>query len=269
MGSHSFGVGRNVPPLWFIRVDGDTDIATLAALLADRGRARILLALGDGRALAASVLADEAGVAQSTASQHLAKLVAADLLSVERHGRHRYYRLAGPEVGELLEALARFAPVAPVRSLREGTRAQAVRHGRTCYDHLAGRLGVALMGSLLEQGAIAGGDGRFQPGVDRLSAPGEGCDYRLTASGEAQLAEFGIHIAELRSRSRPLIRYCVDWSEQRHHLAGGLGAALAQRLFDLGWIRRGAHHRAITVTDAGSAGLPEAFGVAVEELAAA
>jgi DNA-binding transcriptional ArsR family regulator len=122
---------------------GDADLAALGAVLGDRARARILLALGDGRALAASVLASEAGVAASTASAHLARLVDAGLLAVTVQGRHRYYRLAGPQVAELIEVLARVAPAAPVRSLREGTRAQALRAARTCYDHLAGRLGVA------------------------------------------------------------------------------------------------------------------------------
>jgi DNA-binding transcriptional ArsR family regulator len=248
-------------------VDGDTDIATLAALLADPGRARILLALGDGRALAASVLADEAGVAAATASEHLAKLLGAGLLTVESHGRHRYYRLSGPDVGELLEALARFAPAAPVRSLRQGTRAQAVRSGRTCYDHLAGRLGTALMSALLEQGALTGGDGDFRPDVDRLSSPGAGIEYRLTDRGATLFTDLGIDVETLRRRPRPLIRYCVDWSEQRHHLAGALGAALAQRLFDLGWIRRAAHSRAVGVTDAGAAGLHARFGLAVDDLA--
>jgi len=121
-------------------IPGDVDIAAVASALADTGRSKMLLALGDGRALAASTLAMEAGVAPSTASVHLAKLVDADLLRVECHGRHRYYRMAGPEVGELLEALAQLAPATPVRSLREGTRAHAVRTARTCYDHLAGQL---------------------------------------------------------------------------------------------------------------------------------
>ena len=109
---------------------GDADIARIGALVADPGRARILMALGDGRALPASVLADEAGVAASTASAHLAKLVRGQLLSAERHGRHRYYRLSGPAVGELLEALARLAPPQPVRSLRQGTKASAVNSWR-------------------------------------------------------------------------------------------------------------------------------------------
>src|SRR4051812_17871883 len=139
---------------------GDTDLAALGAVLAERARTRMLLALGDGRALAASVLAAEAGVARSTASAHLGRLVDAGLLAVTVQGRHRYYRLAGAEVAELIEALARVAPPAPVRSLREGTRAHALRAARSCYDHLAGRLGVAVMRALIDDGAIAGGDGR-------------------------------------------------------------------------------------------------------------
>src|SRR4051794_28664518 len=115
-------------------MQGDADLAALGAVLGDPARCRVLLALGDGRALAASVLAAEAGVAPSTASAHLARLVDAELLTVEAHGRHRYYRLAGPHVGRLLEALAQQAPAAPVRSLREGTRAHAVREARCCYD---------------------------------------------------------------------------------------------------------------------------------------
>src|SRR5256886_3163689 len=152
---------------------GDADIAKIGALVADPARARILLALGDGRALPASVLASEAGVAPSTASAHLGRLVEAGLLRVHPQGRHRYYRLAGPEVGELIEALARVSPAAPVRSLRQGTRAEALRAARTCYDHLAGRLGVAVFAALLEPGLARGGDGVPRPdggGRDRLSS---------------------------------------------------------------------------------------------------
>src|SRR5437763_12557919 len=119
---------------------GDADIAKIGALVADPGRARILLALGDGRALPASVLADEAGVAPSTASAHLSRLVKGGMLAVERHGRHRYFRLATPEVGELIEAMARISPPAPIRSLQQGSKAHAVRFARTCYDHVAGVL---------------------------------------------------------------------------------------------------------------------------------
>jgi DNA-binding transcriptional ArsR family regulator len=243
---------------------GDADIAKIAALVADPARARILLALGDGRALAASVLADEAGVAASTASAHLAKLVDGGLLTVQQHGRHRYFCLSGQRVGAMIETLAELAPAAPVRSLRQGTRANAVRSARTCYDHLAGQLGAGLMGVLLDRELLTGGDGRFHPGQarrDRLSAPGSDVDYRLTDRGHEQLSEFGIDVDALTRRSRPLIRYCMDWSEQRHHLAGSLGAALATRMFDLGWIRRARRGRAVHVTTDGAAGLREAFGL--------
>lgn len=241
---------------------GDVDIARVAAVLADRGRARILLALGDGRALPASVLATEAGVAASTASAHLARLVDAGLLRVERHGRHRYFRLAGPEVARLLEALARHAPPAPVRSLRDATRAEALRAARTCYDHLAGRLGVDLMVALLDRGALEGGDGQFRPEAaraDHLAGPGRDLDYHLTDTGARLLEQLGATVPA--NGRRPLVRYCVDWSEQRHHLAGAVGATLARRLFDLGWLRRADRGRAVHVTPAGAAGLRQTFGV--------
>lgn len=242
---------------------GDADIAAVASILAEPARCRILLALGDGRALPASVLAAEAGVAASTASAHLARLVDGGLLEAERHGRHRYFRLAGPEVGELIETLARLAPAAPVRSLRQGTRAQAVRAARTCYDHLAGRLGTALMAAMLERGILAGGDGGFDPAAgDRLSAPGGDVPYDLTPAGAERLRDLGIDASAI-GRRRPLVRYCVDWSEQRHHLAGALGAAVAERLLALDWVRRAPRGRAVTVTPDGERGLREAFGLDV------
>ena len=242
---------------------GDADIAAVGALVADRGRARILLALADGRALPASVLADEASVAASTASSHLSKLVDGGLLTVERHGRHRYFRLSGPDVAELIEALARVAPATPVSSLRQGTRAQAVRFARTCYDHLAGMLGTELMAAMLDRELLAGGDGQFdrrRADQDRLSSPGFDLDYRLTERGVEELRQFGIDFEAL-PRRRPLIRYCVDWSEQRHHLAGSLGAALAGEMFERGWIRHARSTRAVDISDAGYAGLREHFGV--------
>ena len=241
---------------------GDADIAAVAAVL-DPARTKILIALGDGRALSASGIASEVGIAPSTASAHLGRLLEAGFLSVERHGRHRYYRLAGPEVGELLEALARFAPPAPVRSLKQGTRAEALRFARTCYDHLAGRLGSGLMAAMVRDGLLAGGDGTFDADAadhDRLAAPGGDVDYRLTQRGRDELAAFGIAFDEL-PRRRPLIRYCVDWTEQRHYLAGALGAAVAQRTLDLGWVQRQRAGRALLVTEEGYAGLRERFGV--------
>jgi DNA-binding transcriptional ArsR family regulator len=246
-------------------MDGDADIAAVGALLADPARCRMLFALADGRALPASVLAGEAGVAPSTASAHLRRLVAADLVRVEAHGRHRYHRLAGPHVARLLEALAAHAPPAPVRSLKDGTRAHALRRARLCYDHLGGRLGVAVMGALIEHGALSGGDGRFHPARDRLAAPGRDVDYRLTPDGEHLLGELGVDTDALATGRRPLIRYCVDWTEQRHHLAGALGAALAARMLETGWLRRTDRHRAVLVTDAGRHGLRATLGVEVPD----
>jgi DNA-binding transcriptional ArsR family regulator len=250
-----------------VGMKGDADIAALGTLLSDPSRCRLLLALADGRALAASVLATEAGVSPSTASEHLGKLLDADLLRVEPHGRHRYYRLSGPHVGRLLETLAEHAPSARVRSLREGTRAHAIRRARYCYDHLGGRLAVALLDALLEQGVLVGGDGRFHPEHaqnDRLSAPGRDIDYGLTQSGEQWLRDRGLDVDAIKARRRPLIRYCLDWSEQRHHLAGALGAALAQHLMTLGWLTRSRHSRAVSITDEGADGLAARFGVVLD-----
>jgi hypothetical protein len=185
-------------------------------------------------------------------------------LKVEPHGRHRYFRLAGPEVGELMEALARVSPAAPVRSLRQGTKANAVRYARTCYDHLAGMLGTGLMQAMLDGGLLAGGDGRFDPataGHDRLSSAGFDLDYSLTVRGVDELEVFGIDLESLRSRRRPLIRYCVDWSEQRHHLAGALGAAIAERMLALKWIHRARRSRAVHITDEGYRGMRDTFGL--------
>jgi hypothetical protein len=206
------------------------------------------------------VLASEAGVAALTASGHLNRLVQAGLLEVLPQGRHRYYRLAGPHVGELLEALSRVAPAAPVRSLRQGTQAEALRSARTCYDHLAGRLGVSVFSALLAAGHVVGGDGTHDPlaaDQDRLSARGHDLDYRLTPAGRETLTALGVELPR-----GDALRYCVDWSEQRHHLSGAAGRALARRLLELRWIRRADTGRAVFVTDAGRRELPSALGVA-------
>lgn len=237
---------------------GDADVARVGALIADRARCQILLALLDGRALAASALAAEAGVAPSTASGHLRQLTEAGMLTVEQHGRHRYYRLNGPPVARLLEAAAGLAPVQPVRSLRAGTRANALRVARTCYDHLAGRLGVGLMRIMIERGHLVGHDGTFDAAtatLDRLSARGRDHDYRLTSAGRRFLLEFGAATPVER------VTYCVDWTEQRHHLSGVVGRHLLTRTLELGWVRRVARGRWLQVTEIGRTGLDEVFGL--------
>lgn len=231
----------------------------MGALLADPARCRILLALGDGRALPASRLAAEAGVAPSTASGHLARLERGGLLEAQRHGRHRYFRLSGPEVAAMIEAVMKVSPPRPVRSLRDGTRAAQLRQARTCYDHLAGRLGVALMAVLVDRGHLTGGDGAGDiAGADGPVGFGGDVDYALTPAGHAFLDGLGVTIPPRRRA----VRYCVDWTEQRHHLAGGVGRGLADRLRDLGWIRPAPVHRAVLVTPAGARGLHDHFGIA-------
>jgi DNA-binding transcriptional ArsR family regulator len=244
---------------------GDADIAATGALLGDPARARMVMALADGRALCASVLAQEAGIAPSTASGHLSRLLAGGLVVAEPHGRHRYFRVAGADVARMIEAVAGVSPPAPVASLREGTRASALRAGRTCYDHLAGRLGTGLMSAMIDTGVLAGGDGVYDPAVarrDRPSAHGYDVDYRLTDRGAETLAAFGVDVDAAASGRRPFIAYCVDWSEQRHHLAGALGAAIHQRLLARRWIAPAPRGRAVRLTPAGANGLSATFGFA-------
>ena len=236
---------------------GDADVAAVAALMGEAARASVLVALAGGRALAASTLAAEAGVAPSTLSGHLARLVDGGLVAVEASGRHRYFRLAGPEVAEAVEALARLAPSRPVRSLRQASHAEAIRRARTCYDHLAGRLGVAVLDALVASGTL-----RAEPDptgrADPILGAGRARRYLLTDTGRAHLDRLGVNL-ECAGR-RPLTRYCLDWSEQRPHLAGALGAALLDRFVALGWIIRG-DRRVVRVSEAGRAGLVRDLGV--------
>lgn len=252
---------------------GDTDLAAVATLIADPGRARILLALLDGRSLAASVLADEAGLSAPSASAHLAKLREGGLIVAERSGRHRYHRLADDRVASAIEALAQLAPAQPIRSLRQHTRAAALRRARSCYDHLAGQLGVAVTSALLAQDALASTDGtadtRRRPG-DALSAPLAEHPYALGPRAQPVFAGLGVDVAELsadRSR-RPLLRFCMDWSEQRHHLGGRLGAALLTSLLERGWVIRTDRRRVLRLTERGAEELGERLALTAGALAA-
>lgn len=219
--------------------------ADAAALIGEPGRAAMLAALMDGRAYTATELGHIAGVSAPTASGHLGKLLAAGLIALERQGRHRYYRLEGPDVVRALKSLAALAVQTRPRRRPTGPRDAAMRRARTCYDHLAGELGVALTDRLATLGYLV------------ASANG----FEVTAAGERGLAALGIDVAALGRRRRPLVRSCLDWSERRPHLAGALGAALLDALEGRNWLVRRPVGRTVTLTPAGRRGLETAIGL--------
>ncbi|AXK34955.1 ArsR family transcriptional regulator [Streptomyces armeniacus] len=229
-----------------------TALARLAGLLADETRARFCLALLDGRAWTAGELARSAGVAAPTASGHLDRLVAGGLLEEVRQGRHRYVRLADPQLAQLIEDMAAHAgpPPAP-RGLRHASASAAMTRARTCYDHLAGGLGVGVTDALLRRGLLQ-----------------ESTGFALTDAGLAWFRQRGMDPTPRRGSRRPVARACLDWTERRTHLAGLAGAALCAHALDEGWCERIGSRRALRVTARGRDALG-ALGVAPEALAAA
>jgi DNA-binding transcriptional ArsR family regulator len=227
----------------------NAEFAEVAALAGDPARAGMLHALMDGRALTASELAQAAGVTPQTASGHLMRLTRAGLLSVEKQGRHRYHRLASPAVAEMMESIMQVAAKARPqgRAVFTGPREAALREARTCYDHLAGRLGVSLADALVDGGHV------------ELAADAG----LVTDSGMALLERLGIDMGAGRSAKRLLCRPCLDWSERRPHLAGVVGAALCAHLLGDGWIRRVDGTRAVAITPKGRRKLRESFGLSL------
>jgi DNA-binding transcriptional ArsR family regulator len=221
---------------------GPTGLAGTAGLLADGTRAAFCLALLDGRAWTATELARHAGVAAPTATGHLNQLVAGGLLAEERQGRHRYVRLAGPEVAALIEDLSALAPPrpAPRKTLSVVTRDRALARARTCYDHLAGALGVAVTDAMADRGLLSQGAALTDDGIDWFAA-------------------LGVPLPP--GSRRPLVRLCLDWTERRPHLAGVAGAALCGHALSSGWVTRIGTGRAVAVTDAGRAALLALLGL--------
>jgi DNA-binding transcriptional ArsR family regulator len=225
----------------------DADLAAIGRMLGDEHRSRFLLALMGGESLPAGELAARSGASPSLASAHLAKLLEAGLVDVTQRGRERHYSLAGPEVARAIESLLAISPPRSSRGLREANRGQAIRSARTCYDHLAGGLGVALTDALEKRHAI-----RPHPS-----------GWELTSRGEHMLDDLGLDVRALRNERRSFLRPCLDWTERRPHLAGAIGAAIASRFFELDWIRRLPGSRAVSVTPEGQAQLLARLAVAL------
>lgn len=227
-------------------------MARLARLLADDTRATFCLALLDGRAWTVTELARHAGVAASTASEHTSRLIAGGLLAEERQGRHRYVRIATPDVANLIETITAAAghqqPV--VSSLAGATRRTALTRARTCYDHLAGRLGVAISDAMTDRELVS-----WEHGL------------AVTPAGEAWLDTIGLRAEHRPPTRRPVLRSCLDWTERRPHLGGSVAAALCRHAFDASWIGRVGGGRAVTLTDAGRGAFERHLGITADMLA--
>lgn len=221
------------------------DLGSIASLIGDPIRANILWALLDGRAYTASELAVTVDTSPQNLSMHLSKLIKADLLSVEIQGRHRYYAFSRPEVAYAVESLAGLLPPKPKEAaVKEDP---PIRTCRTCYDHLAGKVGVALTEGLVKQRLLERDGGDFNP----------------TPKGIRWFQDMGIDCAVLKEQRRSFARVCLDWTERRPHLAGSLGAAILQKMLDENWLRRMANTRAVLVTPKGRKALSEMLHLAV------
>ncbi|MCY7941466.1 winged helix-turn-helix domain-containing protein [Bacillus inaquosorum] len=211
------------------------NIAKISSLLSDPSRSSILLSLMDGRIHPAGELAYLANIKPQTASFHLNKLLEAKLISVEKHGRHRYYRLSNSEAASVIEQLLSIAPKEKVTSLKDSKEKSDLHFARTCYDHLAGYVGVQITNSLVEQGMLKKVDLNFE----------------VTSEGSLFFSNFGIDEEQQRNKRRAFARCCLDWSERQHHIAGALGNALLVRMLEEKWIVRMPKTRAIKITQSG------------------
>ncbi len=231
-----------------VRHRADPDVSAVAALIGDPARAAILLALLDGSELPASELAFRGGASPQAASAHLGKLSAAGLVTVRPAGRQRLYRLSGSPVARAVEALAAIAKPAKIVALSQSTAFERLRHARSCYDHLAGRLGVAVTRSLVERGAI-------RP---------SGEAFVLTPASARVFGALAIDLDRAAARRRAFARACTDWTERVPHLAGSLGASVRERFLAAGWVERNDADRSLRVTAAGRRELERRFGVRLE-----
>lgn len=218
-----------------------------ATLIGDATRASILWNLLDGRAFTATELAIAVETSAQNISMHLGKLLDASLISVEKQGRHKYYRFSNKEVAYAVETMANLVPKPEVSVKKTSEKYPPVQYCRTCYDHLAGKIGVALTDSLLEQKIIIEKDGIFN----------------ISSEGEKWFSDFGINIEEAQKQKRIFLKPCLDWSERRNHLAGSIGALLLNKMITEDWIRKNKNSRAITITGKGEKELLKYFKIVI------
>jgi DNA-binding transcriptional ArsR family regulator len=220
-----------------------SQLAQIAAVIGERGRAQILLALLSGRALTATELADSASVTRPTASSHLARLQRARLVSMEKQGRHRYFRIATDEIAHLLESMLGAASNAS--NLEVGPKDPALRKARLCYDHLAGEFGVMVYAGLERRAALHWSQG----------------ELALTQEGWLLLDRIGLQPEKFAGSRRPMCRACIDWSERRYHLAGAVGEALMSRILELKWATLLPDSRVLRFSVKGERMLKDAFQI--------
>lgn len=247
-GNHVSCAGEALP--WYSRIvpSYEPNVAAVAALIGDPVRARILFALLDGGEIPASELASRADASAQSASGHLSKLLAGGLLVARPAGRQRLFRLASAQIASAIETLASIASAEPVTSLSQHTAMSRLREARSCYDHLAGRLGVAIADALKRRRALI------------LS----GDEFRLTDEGQRTFERIGIDVEQARAQRRSFAKACVDWTERRPHLAGSLGAALLEHALSQKWVRRNAAERSLRILPYGRRAFSELFGLQLD-----
>ena len=230
-------------------MDVEPSMASVGAMIGSPARASMLSVLFDGRSLTATELSHTANVSNATGSEHLAKLVAAKLIVCEQHGRHRYYRLASPDVAHALEPLVHLVAAKPTPMRTPSKSLRRLRHARLCYDHFAGELGVAITSAM----------------TDMKWLVSTGKDFELTNEGKKACTKLGLDLLALQTKRRKFAPQCLDWSERLPHLAGSLGAAIAKKAFDEGWVTHTKVRREVSITNEGIAAFEEKLGVRISQ----
>ncbi|CAL2102412.1 Uncharacterized HTH-type transcriptional regulator YdfF [Tenacibaculum sp. 190130A14a] len=214
----------------------ENDFSEIASLLGDKSRAIMLWNLLDGRAYTATELANCSAVSLQSASNHLAKLLQKNILTVEKQGRHRYYRFSSPEVAQVIESMASLLSLQKDYKKIKRPKATAFTYARTCYQHLAGEVGVKITEALVSQEIITP--------VEK--------QYIVTHSGKQWFLDLGINTEKIQNAKRSFAHQCLDWSERKHHLAGALGDAFLETMLANDWFRKHKNTRELVLTSKGS-----------------